>query len=164
MKQYKPSGRKKTDLETILAHKLKAVIDTNLFVSGQFGNNTISARLQDHWINLDFILVTSIDIIKEVNRVFHYPRIQERFNPDEENIKRFFRLIFRKAVITKDKYETDRITDDPTDNKFLACALEGKADYVVSRDPHLRNLKHYHGIQIVDASTFVGKVEENITR
>jgi len=125
-----------------LAHKLKAVIDTNLFVSGLFGNDTISARLQNHWINLDFVLVTSIDIMKEVNRVFHYPRIQERFNPDEENIKRFFRLIFRKALITKDKYKTDRIADDPTDNKFLACALEGKADYIVSRDPHLRNLKH----------------------
>jgi putative PIN family toxin of toxin-antitoxin system len=147
-----------------LTRKLKAVVDTNLFVSGLFGSDTISSRLQDYWVNLDFVLVTSIDIIKEVNRVFHYPRIQERFNPNEENIKQFFRLIFRKAVITKDRYKTDRITDDPTDNKFLACALEGEAGYVVSRDSHLRNLKHYHGIQIVDASTFVGKVEKNILR
>ena len=147
---------------TPLTHKLKAVVDTNLFVSGLFGGDTISSRLQDYWVNLDFVLVTSIDIIREVNRVFHYPRIQERFKPDEENIKRFFRLIFRKAIITKDKYTTDRITDDLTDNKFLACALEGKADYVVSRDPHLRNLKHYHRIQIVDATTFVGKVKETI--
>lgn len=142
-----------------MANKLKAVIDTNLFVSGLFSRESVSAQLQEHWINLDFILVTSIDIIKEVNRVMHYPRIQERFNPDEENIKHFFRLVFRKAVITKDLYKTDRITDDPTDNKFLACALEGKADYVVSRDPHLRNIKHFHGIQIVDATTFLSKIE-----
>jgi len=141
-----------------LEHKLKAVIDTNLFVSGLFSKNTVSAVLQDHWINLDFILVTSIDIIKEVNRVMHYPRIQQRFNPDEENIKRFFKLIFRKALITKDRYKTDRITDDPTDNKFLACALEGRADYILSRDPHLRNLKHYQGIQILDATTFLKKI------
>ena len=114
--------------------------------------------LQNHWINLDFILVTSIDIIKEVNRVMHYPRIQQRFNPDEENIKRFFKLVFRKALITKDRYKTDRIIDDPTDNKFLACALEGRADYILSRDPHLRNLKHYQGIQIIDATTFVKKM------
>jgi putative PIN family toxin of toxin-antitoxin system len=143
-----------------LRRRLRAVIDTNLFVSGLFGKNTVSARLQNHWINLDFVLVTSIDIIKEVNRVFHYPRIQERFNPKEETLKRFFRLIFRKAIITKDRYKTNRITDDPTDNKFLACALEGKADYVVSRDPHLRNLKHFQGIQIVDASTFLNKIAD----
>jgi len=92
--------------------------------------------------------------------VVHFEVEFTRFNPDEENIKRFFRLIFRKALITKDMYKTDKIADDPTDNKFLACALEGKAGYVVSRDPHLRNLKHYHGIQIVDASTFVSKVEK----
>ncbi len=160
MRQYKPLELKRVDRKTTLEHKLKTVIDTNLFVSGLFGKDTVSARLQNHWINLDFILVTSIDIIKEVNRVFHYPRIQERFNPKEETLKRFFRLIFRKAIITKDRYKTDRITVDPTDNKFLACALEGKADYIVSRDPHLRNLKHYHGIQIVDASMFVSKISD----
>ncbi len=145
-----------------MTHKLKAVIDTNLFVSGLFSKATVSARLQDYWINSDFVLVTSVEIIREINRVFHYPRIQRQFNPDEENVRRFFRLIFRKAIITKDKYKTDRITADPTDNKFLACALEGEADYVVSRDPHLRNLKYYHGVQIVDASMFISKVEENI--
>ena len=139
--------------------KLRAVVDTNLFVSGLFSRDSVSAKLQDHWINLDFILVTSIDIIKEVNRVLHYPRIHERFKPKDETLKRFFRLIFRKAVITKDTYKTDRITDDPTDNKFLACALEGKADFIVSRDPHLRNIKHFQGIQIIDATTFISKIK-----
>lgn len=144
-----------------MGNKLRAVIDTNLFVSGLFSRDSVSARLQAHWINLDFILVTSIDIIKEVNRVLHYPRIQERFNPKDETLKRFFRLIFRKAVITKDTYKTDRITDDPTDNKFLACAMEGKANYIVSRDPHLRNIKHFQGIQIIDATSFIDRIKEN---
>ena len=27
-----------------------------------------------------------------------------------------------------------------------------------SRDPHLRNLKHYHGVQIVDATAFIEEV------
>jgi len=133
-------------------------VDTNLFVSGLFAKDSLSAQLQDLWINQDFQLVTSIEIIKEVSRVFTYPRIKERFKPKDETIKRFFRLVFRKAIIAKDIYETDKILDDPTDNKFLACALEKKADYIVSRDPHLRNLKHYHGIQIVDAKSFIEKV------
>jgi len=160
MNPSKPLEQKKVAEKIKLRRRLRAVIDTNLFISGLFGKDTVSARIQNHWINLDFILVTSIDIIKEVNRVFHCPRIQQRFNPKKETLKKFFRLIFRKAIITKDRYKTDRITDDPTDNKFLACALEGKADYVVSRDPHLRNLKHYYGIQIVDANTFVSKIAD----
>jgi putative PIN family toxin of toxin-antitoxin system len=143
-----------------LKRKLRAVVDTNLFVSGLFAKDSLSAQLQNLWISQEFELVTSLEIIKEVSRVLNYPRIKERFKPKEENIRRFFRLIFRKAVIAKDIYHTDKITDDPTDNKFLACALEKQADYIVSRDPHLRNLKHFHGIQIIDATTFIGKVEE----
>lgn len=42
----------------------------------------------------------------------------------------------------------------------VACALEGKADYIVSRDPHLRNIKHYQRIQIVDATTFISKIKK----
>ena len=143
----------------VLQRKLRAVIDTNLFISGLFARDSVSAQLQDLWINQDFELITSIEIIKEISRVLNYPRIKEHFKPKDETIKRFFRLIFRKAIISKDIYHTDKIADDPTDNKFLACALEKKADYIVSRDPHLRNLKHYHGIQIVDATTFIEKVK-----
>ena len=142
-----------------MQRKLRAVIDTNLFVSGLFAKDSVSARLQDLWINQGFELVTSIEISKEVSRVLNYPRIKERFKPTEDNIRRFYRLLFRKAIISKDIYQTDKIADDPTDNKFLACALEKKADYIVSRDSHLRNLKHYHGIQIVDATTFIEKMK-----
>jgi putative PIN family toxin of toxin-antitoxin system len=142
-----------------LKRKLRAVIDTNLFISGLFARDALSAQLQNLWINQEFELVTSLEIMREVNRVLTYPRIKERFKPKEENVRRFFRLIFRKAIISKDLYHTDKIVEDPTDNKFLACALEKKADYIVSRDPHLRNLKHFHGIQIIDATSFIEKVK-----
>lgn len=145
-----------------MKRKLRAVVDTNLFISGLFAKDSVSAQLQNLWIDQKFELVTSVEIIKEVSRVLSYPRIKERFKPKKENVRRFFQLIFRKAIISKDVYHTDKIVDDPTDNKFLACALEKKADYIVSRDPHLRNLKHFHSIQIVDATTFIEKVKARL--
>ncbi len=140
--------------------KLRAVVDTNLFISGLFGKDTLSSTLQDLWVHREFKLVTSIEILREVSRVLQYPRIRERFKPREENIRRFFKLIFRKAIITKDLYTIDRVTDDPSDNIFLACAMEAKADYIVSRDPHLRNLKHFHGVKIIDVKAFVERVRK----
>jgi putative PIN family toxin of toxin-antitoxin system len=97
-----------------LKRRLRAVIDANLFVSGLFTKDTVSAQLQNLWVDRRFELVTSLEIIKEVNRVPGYPRIKARFKPKEENVRRFFRLIFRKAIISKDIYQTDRIVDDPT--------------------------------------------------
>jgi len=143
-----------------LEQKLRAVVDTNLFISGLFGKDTLSATLQDLWINREFELATSIEILREVSRVLQYPRIRERFRPKDENTRRFFRLIFRKTIITKGLYLIDRLTDDPSDNIFLACALEAKADFIVSRDPHLRNLKQFHGIKIIDVKEFVERVRK----
>lgn len=79
------------------------------------------------------------------------------YDGEEKNIIELIRE--RAFVITQDHYETDRIIADRTDNKFLACALEAKADYIVSGDNHLLEIKHFHGIQIVDAKTFVEKVK-----
>jgi uncharacterized protein len=138
-----------------LAHKIRAVIDTNLFVSGIFGKNSLTSTLQDLWIDQEIELATSLEIMKEVSRVLTYPKIRQKIGITDEGVRQFFRLVFRKALITKDIYKSDRIISDPTDNKFFACAMETKADYIVSGDNHLLELKHYHGIQIVDAKTFV---------
>lgn len=41
------------------------------------------------------------------------------------------------------------ICRDPDDNKFLECAVWGRADLLVSRDRDLLTLDGYEGIQIV---------------
>jgi putative PIN family toxin of toxin-antitoxin system len=140
-------------------HKLKAVLDTNVMVSVAFAKGGVAKELRDLIADEAFTFVTSKEIIKELYRVLHYPRIIKRFKPSRSDINEFIGLILDKAVITKGLYEVRKIKDDSTDNKFLACALEGKADYIVSRDPHLRDLKHYHDVQLVDATTFTEKVK-----
>ena len=63
-------------------------------------------------------------------------------------------------VIIKGPYSIDGITEDPKDDMFIACALEERADYIISRDPHLRNIKHFQRIQVVDVTTFIEKVKK----
>ena len=47
------------------------------------------------------------------------------------------------------------IAADPSDDMVLACAVAGKADYIVSGDPHLLDLGEYEGIRIVSPAVFV---------
>lgn len=72
----------------------------------------------------------------------------------------FIGMVMEKALITRGRYKLDKIKDDPTDDMFLACAIEAKADYIVSRDPHLRNLKHFHSIKIIAVKAFVERVRK----
>lgn len=67
-------------------------------------------------------------------------------------------LVMEKAMIVKGNYAVNRIADDPTDDMFLRCAMEGGADYLVSRDPHLRNIRQFHGVKIIDVKTLAKKV------
>jgi predicted nucleic acid-binding protein len=47
------------------------------------------------------------------------------------------------------------IKDDPDDDAVLACALAAQADLIVSGDAHVRELKHYQRIQIVNPAEAV---------
>ena len=60
----------------------------------------------------------------------------------------------------KGRYILSEIKEDPSDDMFLACAMEAKADFIVSRDPHLRNLKQFHGVKIIDVKGFKEKVRK----
>jgi len=49
------------------------------------------------------------------------------------------------------------VEDDPSDNKILECALEAEADYIVSGDRHLLDLREYRGIKILSSGEFLRK-------
>jgi putative PIN family toxin of toxin-antitoxin system len=59
------------------------------------------------------------------------------------------------ATLVAPRHKLTVIAADPTDDIFLECAIEGKADYIVSGDKHLIDLKVYEGIPIVKASDFL---------
>jgi putative PIN family toxin of toxin-antitoxin system len=138
---------------------LKAVIDTSVMISVAFAVEGLAKQLRDMIADGRFVLVTSKPILKELYQVLHYPHIVKRFSPSKEDISAFIALIIEHAVIVKGLYEIEGISEDPNDDMFIACAMEADAQYIVSRDPHLRNIKHYRGIQIIDAATFIEKVK-----
>lgn len=139
---------------------IKAVIDTSVMVSVAFANEGLAREMRDMIADGAFTLVTSKNLMAELYRVLHYPRILKQFKPLKEDLDEFIGMIMEKALIVRGSYSTKRIADDPADDMFLACAMEAKADYIVSRDPHLRNLKHFHGVKIIDVKAFVERVRK----
>ena len=133
---------------------IRAVIDTNILVSGIISERGAPRQVIQAWHRQQFTLLTSALLIAEVVRVLHYPRIQETYRLSEEDILLVRDALLNDAEILEGLYQVTR-SRDPDDNLFLACALEGRADYLVSGDPHLLEIKHYHGVQIVTARQFL---------
>jgi predicted nucleic acid-binding protein len=69
----------------------------------------------------------------------------------------------RHAVLVRPDV-TIRMSRDPTDDKFLECAVSGHADYVVSADADLLSLREVRGIPIIDVPTFWQRLAEHGVR
>ena len=50
------------------------------------------------------------------------------------------------------------IPDDPSDEMFLACAMDAAADYIVSGDRHLLDISEYKDIPIIPVNEFEEKL------
>jgi len=47
---------------------------------------------------------------------------------------------------------------DPNDNMFLDVAVSSDANFIVSGDKDLLSMKQFHNIPILDANSFIGKL------
>ena len=68
------------------------------------------------------------------------------FEADDVFCKNTTEFIRKIAAIINPVLRLEVINEDPDDNKILACADEGKADYIVTGDNHLLNV-NYRGLK-----------------
>lgn len=134
---------------------MRVVLDANVFVSALISVKGAPAKLVTCWQDEKFDVVVSPAILQELNRVLHYPRLQERYHLPEEDIQRFSRLLGRQAIEAVPSKELAVIGRDPTDNRYLECAVAGNASLIVTGDQHLLGLGEYEGIQILTPAGFL---------
>ena len=134
---------------------LKVVLDTNVIISGTIMDHGATFQILKSWERGDFFTIISEPILREVEKVLHYPRIKEKRHLTELDIEAVLNVLKTYSINTPAKMKIDAIPEDPQDDKFITAAIEGEADYIVSGDRHLRDLKDYQGIPIVSPSEFL---------
>jgi uncharacterized protein len=131
---------------------LRAVVDNNLFVSIALRPGATLRRLLEHWEQRHFSLLTSEPIRVELLAVLDRFRRQGQLPNDPSPI---LETLERRAEITAGAKLASGVCRDPDDDKFLSCAIEGQAGYLVSGDADLLDLSEYQGIRIVTPRQFV---------
>ncbi len=134
---------------------MKAVLDVGQFVSATIQAKGHPARIMAAWREDRFELFTSPPILQDLKRVLGYPHIRKRHQWNDDGINLFVEALTVAANITPGELEVNAVEDDPTDNKIVACAVEGQVDYIVSSDEHLVSLGSFQGIPIVPPRRFL---------
>jgi len=131
---------------------LRIVIDTNVVISGAFFFGSPS-RVLDACFHGECEMVVSPDILYE------YQYVGEIFSRKHPNIpfQKLIALLCAKAVIVQSWRLDERVCRDPDDDKFISCAIAGKAEIIVSGDHDLLFISGYSGIKVVKPRDFVDK-------
>ncbi len=129
---------------------MKAVIDTNIFISSFFGGNP--RKIIDLWRTEKLTLCLSKDILDE------YIEVLRRIGLENEDELEELLVLFARGfniIFTTKTPEINAVEADPDDNKFVECAVALKADAIITGDKALGNLKAYHGIKILTPVQFL---------
>jgi len=126
-----------------------AVFDTNVIIAALITEGICSKLLRRARTG-EFTLASCPFIIKEVRRI-----LSKKFHLADGEIASAIEPV-SEAVgqISEHNLKIKGVCRDADDDNILACALAAKAEYLVTGDADLLELKSYQGIRIITPRDF----------
>lgn len=142
---------------------VKAVVDTNIWVSGLIATSETAAKLIDEWKTDKFEVVISEQQIVEIYEVLTRPKFLVKYSITEKEVRVLVTSIKDKAerVTLKGSIELCR---DPDDNIIIETAICGKAKYLITGDRDITDDKRIlsflsqHGISVLTVAKFLNLI------
>ena len=129
---------------------MRVVIDTNLLVSAIFW--TGRPKLLLNLVRMGQVtFLTSKALLSELNEVLTSER--KPFQLRQREADKIIDHLKDMAEIVHTQSRVSVCKDDP-DNRVLECAVDGRADYILTGDKDLLKLRSFEGIKIAKVSEF----------
>ncbi len=130
---------------------MRVVIDTNVWVSRVLIADSASAQAVDEALSQSQVMVSDATI-EELSDVLSREKFDQYVPLDDR--EHFLRRLLQVTTIVS---VISEVTDcrDPSDNRFLALALDSNSDFIISGDTDLLSLNPWRGIQIVSPADFL---------
>ena len=136
------------------------VIDTNVLIRATFQKrSSLSVRIYQAIQEQVCILATSPAILAEIREVISRGYIIALTHTTPAQRTDYMNELGEISLLTKGKATITQKSRDRKDNKFLVCASEAQADYLITSDADLLELKAYEGTRIIPPQEFVALLE-----
>jgi len=133
---------------------IRAVIDTSVLIRYLIKPSAaIKELIEMQWLGDEVQMVTAPELIAELEGVLDRNYIQALIRPEEGQT--LLDAIYLKARILPPLGQIPSYTRDPKDDKFVACALAGDAEYVITVDKDLLILEPLGDVCIVTPYEFM---------
>lgn len=131
-----------------LMRKPRAVLDSSALVAAFLRHDGGNAEALQRGQS-EYVLCTSKAILDKVRHtLLTCLRIRRRYQYSDSEVEAFLDALPELAIIER----------DPKDNMVLACAIAARAQYLVTKDHDLLDLRHYKSIEIVSTLEFLERL------
>ena len=127
---------------------MRIVIDTNVLISGVFFGG-LPRKILSSVVNRETTACATTEIINEYEEI-----VQEMIERKSGHIDKIILAPLIKAMEIIEPISHVEVCRDPDDDKFLECAKDSHALFIVSGDKDLLVIGKYEDIQIVTAKDF----------
>ncbi len=122
---------------------MKIVFDTNIYLAASKRNSHSFNHIKRSQPDGPYQLYTSPEIIVELR-----DRLENKFFFDAERSADFIETILFYTKLVQPRRRVENILRDADDHKILECALEAKAEVIITLDKGLLQLKRFEEIVI----------------
>ena len=129
---------------------IRAVLDTNVFVSAYLLPVRLN-HLPVLFVEKRFVWLISQEIFQEYMGV----ALRPYYKIFPEQIELLSYQLKERTEWVEVHTRLQIIPEDPTDDKFIACAVDGRAGCIVTGDRHLSRLGAFRGIRILSPEEFL---------
>lgn len=134
----------------------RVVIDTSVLIHYLIRPGAaIRHILENLWITDQIRVVSSPELVAELRDVLARPKMKALIHPDEGET--LLALLNIKAEFLPNLEDIPTFTRDPKDDKFVACAVAGRVDFLISLDKDILVLGQVGEIEIITPYQFVSR-------
>lgn len=137
---------------------MRAVADTNVVVSGLLWHGP-PRQVLDAARNGVVNLFTSAELLAELEEVLSRERFRERLRRAAVQPADLVTGFAALAAVVRPATITPVVLRDPDDDAVIACAVAASAEVIGSGDGDLVALKRYEGIDFLNASEFLARIQ-----
>ncbi|MBI4926019.1 MAG: putative toxin-antitoxin system toxin component, PIN family [Bdellovibrio sp.] len=131
---------------------MQVVIDTNILISGIFWGG-LPYKVLNHWTDDHFEVITSETVLEEYFQTLKQ-LTEERGRPEIYQHWSGFIAQNSRIVIPQKHF---KICRDPKDNKFLDCAISGRASFIITGDNDLLSIGQLMTVEIINPKKFLSR-------
>jgi putative PIN family toxin of toxin-antitoxin system len=131
------------------------VLDTNVIVSGLIRPQGPPGMLLAMLVEEEaFEMILSSEMLAELQEAVRYPKVRDRISLSDEDLDLRVAMLDTLTIPVEPK-ELSGVADDPKDDKVIAAALEGRAEFVVTGDSGLLALGEHREIRFITPREFL---------